>query len=85
MGKIGNMNVKMLNGNILGELQVEEKIDGLYVPDNKAYKVIKVTNSNEDTVENGSLIYVLKNSGTELEINGVKHVSVNIREIILII
>jgi co-chaperonin GroES (HSP10) len=79
------MNIEMLNGNILGELQSQEKESGLYVPDNKAYKVIKVVNSKEKDVEKDSLIYVLKNAGTELEIEGVKYISVNVREIILII
>lgn len=79
------MNIEMLNGNILGELQVQEKQAGLYVPDNKAYKIIKVVNSKEEDVVKDSLIYVLKNSGTELEIEGVKYISVNVREIILIV
>lgn len=77
------MGIKMLNGNILGILQ-EDKVQGLYVPDNKSYKILKVVNSDSDGVEKDSIIYVLKKSGTDLEIQGVKYVSVNIREIILI-
>lgn len=79
------MNIKMLNGNILGELQTEEKINGLYVPNNKSYKIIKVINSNSDSVKKDSLVYVLKNAGTELEIDDNKYISVNVSEIILII
>lgn len=79
------MNIEMLNGNILTELQTEEKKNGLYIPDSKAYKVVKVVKSNMDEVKEGSLLYVPKASGTELEIDSNKYVVVNVREIILIV
>lgn len=79
------MNIKMLNGNILTELQSEEKIDGLYMPDNKSYKIVKVVESENEEMKKDSILYVLKSSGTELEINEVKYLVVNIREIILMI
>lgn len=79
------MNIEMLNGNILTELQTEEKKNGLYMPDSKAYKVVKVVKSNVDEVKEGSLLYVPKASGTELEIDSNKYVVVNVREIILIV
>lgn len=74
----------MLNGNILTELQIEEKNTGLYIPDNKAYKIVKVVKSNVD-VKEGSLLYVPKSAGTQLEIDDNNYVVVNIREIILIV
>lgn len=82
------MNLKMVNGNILTELQETEKQNGLYIPDNKAYKVVKVVescDSTEGSIEKDSLLYVLKQAGTEIEIDDVKYIVVNIREIILIV
>lgn len=79
------MNIKMLNGNILTELQIEEKNTGLYIPDNKAYKIVKVVKSNVGDVKEGSLLYVPKSAGTQLDIDDNNYVVVNIREIILIV
>jgi len=75
----------MLNGNILTELQTKEKTSGLYIPDNKTYKVLKVIKSEIKEVENGALIYVPKTAGTNIEMGEDKYVVVNIREIILIV
>lgn len=79
------MDIKMINGNILTELQEVENKNGLFVPNNKAYKVVKVISCEESTIEKDSLLYVLKTAGTDLEIDGKGFTVVNIREIILIV
>ena len=80
------MEIKMVNGNILTELQGDNKqVNGLYMPDNKAYKIVKVVESCEDSVEEGATLYVPKGVGTDVEIDSVKYVVVNVREIILIV
>lgn len=77
---------KMFNGNILTVLQSDNKqSNGLIIPDNKSYKVVKVVESLEEAVETGNLLYVPKQSGTEVEIGGVDYMVVNIREILLVV
>ena len=77
---------KMFNGNILTVLQSNNKqSNGLIIPDNKSYKVVKVVESLEEAVETGNLLYVPKQSGTEVEIGGVDYMVVNIREILLVV
>jgi co-chaperonin GroES (HSP10) len=78
------MNIEMLNGNILTELQQEEKTSGLYIPDAKSYKIVKVVKT-EGEIKKDSLLYVLKSAGTSIEMDTDKYVVVNIREIILIV
>ena len=86
MDKIEDMGIKMLNGNILAELQGDNKqANGLYIPDNKAYKVVKVVESSSEEAKEGDILYVLKHVGTELEIESVKYIVVNVGEIILIV
>lgn len=77
------MKVKLLNGNILTELQNEDKEGGLIMP--KAYKTLKVIKSDSEEVKSGSTIYVIKTAGTDVKIEDNKYVVVNIREIILIL
>tara|TARA_R110000822_G_scaffold21528_4_gene68037 strand:+ start:440 stop:682 length:243 start_codon:yes stop_codon:yes gene_type:complete len=77
---------KMFNGNILTVLQSDNKQNnGLIIPDNKSYKVVKVVESLEEAVEAGSLLYVPKQVGTEVEIGGINYMVVNIREILLVV
>ena len=78
------MNIKMKNGNILGVLQDNSTVNGLYMPDDKAYKIIEVVKS-EEGVEVGSTIYVPKRVGTAVTIEGKDYIVVNVREIILVV
>ena len=78
--------VLMLNGYIAGvALSGGKNTSGFVVPDSeKAYKKLKVVNSNEDLVPEGSVITVPIHCGTEVEVDGQKRVVVNVREVILI-
>lgn len=79
------MKISMKNGNILTELLSEQKQGGLYIPDNKAYKKAKVVSSNDESVLEGDILYVLKHVGTTIEIENKEYLVVNIRDILFIL
>lgn len=81
---------KMLNGNILvNEVKVEDSKteSGLFLaPEPKAYILVDVVQSDsEGVVEDGDRLVVPINSGTPLEVDGVKYFVVNVRDIILVV
>lgn len=82
--------MKMLNGNVLVEIQeqeLEKTQSGILVPTKaKSYNVAKIIEPDSDNeLETGSTVYIPKHSGSEVEIEGKKYVIVNKREIILIL
>lgn len=80
--------MKMLNSNVCCEKLDETvtKVGNVIIPTKeKAYKRLRVMNSGEEGVEVGKTIYVPKNSGYEVEIDGEKFIIINAREIILIL
>lgn len=78
--------IKMLNQNLLCEAhKVEGKNEtGLILPTEKNYKVLKIVESNEELVPVGSIVYVPKTSGVEVEVEGKPFEIINVREVILI-
>ena len=84
MDKIKNMDkIKMFNGNILALPVNEEKKESFFMPDEKSYKLLKVIKSSSEDVKYGDIIYVHKNKGTGVNIEGNDYVVVNIHDVIL--
>ena len=80
--------MKMLNSNVCCENldEVVTKVGNVIIPvKEKAYKQLRVINSGEEGIEAGKTIYVPKNSGYEVEVDGEKFTIINAREIILIL
>lgn len=81
---------KMFNGNILvrEKENTNQTASGLFIaaPIAKNYREVTVIQpDNENTVEEGDVMFVGVSSGTPLELEGEEITVVNIRDIILIL
>lgn len=80
--------MKILNNNILCKSVEEKKSNsGLTLPNSKSYKVLKVVqvDDNINNVEKDNVVYVPKNGGFEVDIEGEPFQIINVKEIILIV
>ncbi len=81
--------MKMLNGNLLVKVQEdsEKRESGIIVlRDNKSYKKVEVIEPDADNeIAKGSIVYIPKNAGIEIDIEQEKYLIVNKREVILIL
>lgn len=76
------MNVEMFNGNILCQEKKQQlNKNQLILPDEKAYKSVIMVNGQYE----GREAYVMKNSGTNVEIENENYVVIHERDIILIV
>ena len=80
--------MKMLNSNVCCKNldDVVEKVGNVIVPSkNKSYKRLEVTDTGDEKVAVGDIIYVPITAGYDVDIDGDKFTIVNAREIILIL
>ena len=75
----------MLNGNVLTKDLVDtfEKKDGIYIPKAaKDFKELEVIQA--EKIDKGSIVYIKKHLGTEIDVDGEKFVVIDQRDIILV-
>lgn len=81
--------MKMLNGNVLVKLIVDEnttKSGLVLIEKTKYYKTVEVIEpDSENVVKKGDKMYVPINAGTEVKIEKEELLIVNVRDIILIL
>ena len=81
--------MKMLNGNVLTEVQESDnktKSGIIIVGNDKVYKQVRVVEPDSDNiVAKDAHLYVPLHSGTPIEVDGKKYLVINVREIILIL